>query len=560
MVGEGTVVASIFADGRTDAAGNGNSISTSSDNTVYFDNVWPSVTINRAVGQSNPTDDSSVTFDVKFSEAVTGFDAVRRDPGRQHGRWHPFHSSNRLAGHVYGYRLRHDNERIRGRQPFWPEAQSTPPAMQISPRRAPTMRSSSEARADLGFRRPSYTTNEDAGTVTITVTRAGHTDGAVSIDYYTDDSTAHDGSDYLAVSGTLSWADGEGGDKTFTISILPDDLNEGRELINLVLTNPTGNPLLGTTTATVAIAPSDGQGPGSTTTTRTATNTRSNSLGKTGSLLYYRTDPDGDGKGPIELIELSGTLPDPLKPKAGLVITVAKSKSSTDGGTIGLGAITGTGLKYISARKANLNGDGIDLNGYLGSLVIGSINNGADITTQATTNPKQKTRINALAIGDGSAIEVGANVSSLVATSFGASSFHAPSVGVFKVKGVVMGADIEVAGNVGAVVVGAFRDSKLFAGYIGPDIPDPAGFNFPATVTTFRCTDKTDGFQNSRVIASVFKTVTIASLDSTNPANKFGFYADTSFGSIKIVGQTKFKYNPALPTPQGIDDFEIKIV
>ena len=62
------------------------------------------------------------------------------------------------------------------------------------------------------------------------------------------------------------------------------------------------------------------------------------------------------------------------------------------------------------------------------------------------------------------------------------------------------------------------------------------------------------------VIASKFKTVTIASLDSTNASNKFGFYADTSLGSIKVLGPTKFKYNPALPTPQGIDDFEIKIV
>ena len=53
---------------------------------------------------------------------------------------------------------------------------------------------------------------------------------------------------------------------------------------------------------------------------------------------------------------------------------------------------------------------------------------------------------------------------------------------------------------------------------------------------------------------------TITNLDSTNPASKFGFYADTSLGAINVIGPTKFKYNAALPTPQGLDDFEVKIV
>jgi hypothetical protein len=309
--------------------------------------------------------------------------------------------------------------------------------------------------------------------------------------------------------------------------------------------------------------------------------------GRTGSLQWFRTDPDGEGKGPIELIELAGTLPDPLKPKAGLVVAVAKAKTSTDGGTVGLGAVTGPGLKSISARKATLNLEGINLAGYLGALTIGNITNGADVITGATTNPKQKTRINALAIGDGTAIEVGAPLGILTATAFGAGSVRAPSIGAMtvrgdlaadvtvsgvgvdptkralgtlRVKGAVTGCDIRVAGNVGTVIVAAFRDSRLFAGYDGPDVPDPTGFNFPATVTTFRATGKADGFQNSRVIATAFKSVTISSVDSTNPAGTFGFYADTSLGAISVISPTRWKYNPAQATPQGVGDFEVKVV
>jgi hypothetical protein len=335
----------------------------------------------------------------------------------------------------------------------------------------------------------------------------------------------------------------------------------------------------------VAIAPSDGQGPGAYLdqdndkyTIRLA--------GKTGSLLYYRADPDGDGKGPIARIELTGTLPDPLKPRAALVVAVARSRDSADGGTVGIGGITGPGLARIAARRADLTGEGITLSGYLGSLVIGNVIGGADVTAGATADPLQTTRISALAIGDGTAIDVGARVSSFTAASFGAGWLTAPSIGTMIVKGgmaadvtvsgvgvdpaksalnllrvtgAVTGSDIFVTGNVGNVSVGAFRGSRLFAGYAGPD--DGSGtFHFPATVTTFRATGKFDGFQDSRVIATAFQAVTLTSLDSTNPASPFGFYADTSLGALSVRGPSKWKYNPALPTPQGVDDFEVKIV
>ncbi|MFT3893179.1 MAG: sortase [Anaerolineales bacterium] len=73
MTGTGIVVTSINAGVANDTAGNGNSASTSVDNTVTFDVIGPTVTINQAVGQADPTNASPINFTVTFSEAVSNF-------------------------------------------------------------------------------------------------------------------------------------------------------------------------------------------------------------------------------------------------------------------------------------------------------------------------------------------------------------------------------------------------------------------------------------------------------------------------------------------------------
>jgi hypothetical protein len=73
MTTSGTVVASIAAARATDTAGNNNTASTATDNTVTWDSLAPTVTINQAVGQVDPDNTSPIIFTVMFSEAVTGF-------------------------------------------------------------------------------------------------------------------------------------------------------------------------------------------------------------------------------------------------------------------------------------------------------------------------------------------------------------------------------------------------------------------------------------------------------------------------------------------------------
>ena len=76
MTQSGTVIASIAANVAEDGAGNDNAASTSTDNTVTYnaaDTTAPTVTINQASGQADPTSSSPINFTVVFSEPVTGF-------------------------------------------------------------------------------------------------------------------------------------------------------------------------------------------------------------------------------------------------------------------------------------------------------------------------------------------------------------------------------------------------------------------------------------------------------------------------------------------------------
>jgi hypothetical protein len=73
----GTLVLSIPAAVISDLAGNLNSSSTSVDNVVTIDTVLPTVTINQAPGQADPTTSLPISFGVQFSEPVTGIDVAR---------------------------------------------------------------------------------------------------------------------------------------------------------------------------------------------------------------------------------------------------------------------------------------------------------------------------------------------------------------------------------------------------------------------------------------------------------------------------------------------------
>jgi len=106
----------------------------------------------------------------------------------------------------------------------------------------------------LQFSAPTYTSNEDGGSITVTVTRTGGNYSAITVNYATSDGSATAGSDYNTSSGTINWADGEIANKTFTVSITDDSYFEGDEDFTVNLSNPTGGTSIGTPNlATVTI-------------------------------------------------------------------------------------------------------------------------------------------------------------------------------------------------------------------------------------------------------------------------------------------------------------------
>jgi ribosomal protein L35AE/L33A len=98
-----------------------------------------------------------------------------------------------------------------------------------------------QAAPTVQFDSAEYSVNEDAGTVTITVTISETPNNTVTVDYSTSDDTATEGEDYIENSGTLRWDLFDGSDKTITVTIIDDfEIQEGNETFNLTLNNPTG--------------------------------------------------------------------------------------------------------------------------------------------------------------------------------------------------------------------------------------------------------------------------------------------------------------------------------
>ncbi len=115
----------------------------------------------------------------------------------------------------------------------------------------------------LSFTTANYSVSEAGGNATITARRTGGDDGAVSVQYATANGSATAGSDYTTKTGTLSWADNDDNNKTFTVPINNDTADEANETVVLTLSGPTGGATMGSpATATLTINDNDDQGPG----------------------------------------------------------------------------------------------------------------------------------------------------------------------------------------------------------------------------------------------------------------------------------------------------------
>jgi uncharacterized repeat protein (TIGR01451 family) len=110
------------------------------------------------------------------------------------------------------------------------------------------------------FSTDTYRANEGAGAATITVTLGAASANTVTVDYATTGGMATAGSDYTAISDTLTFNPGEIS-QTFDVPILDDALEEGDETVTLELSNPDNGTLGAPIVATLFIVDDELQQP-----------------------------------------------------------------------------------------------------------------------------------------------------------------------------------------------------------------------------------------------------------------------------------------------------------
>jgi hypothetical protein len=116
---------------------------------------------------------------------------------------------------------------------------------------------SSSSAVTMQFSATSYVVNENAGSVTVSVTRSGNTSNPSTINYATTNGSATQPNDYTPTSGTLQFAAGEAV-KTFVVPIIDDALVEGNETLNVVLSSPGSGAVEGSPfTSTILILDDD---------------------------------------------------------------------------------------------------------------------------------------------------------------------------------------------------------------------------------------------------------------------------------------------------------------
>ncbi len=116
--------------------------------------------------------------------------------------------------------------------------------------------------SEIGFSLPGYSVNKNVSgrNAVITVLRNGATNTLAQVSFLTAGITAVTNVNYLPVAGVLTFNPGETL-KTFAVPILTNNLVEGDKLVRLILSNPTGNAVLGQASSVLTIV-DDNYAPG----------------------------------------------------------------------------------------------------------------------------------------------------------------------------------------------------------------------------------------------------------------------------------------------------------
>ena len=196
------------------------------------------------------------------------------------------------------------------------------------------------------------TADENDGTVTVSVSLTGLSDSDTDVDYATAGSTATSGTDFTATSGTLTWTAGQTGNKSFTVTLADDSLDEDDETFVVNLSNA-ANGSISDSQATITITDND-----ATPTITLSTNSNSIAEGENATLTATTSAVSGRDI------------------TVNLGYTGATSESNEPASiTISAGNLTGTAT--LSATDDDIDEDDENL-----TVSISSVTNGTESGTQ----------------------------------------------------------------------------------------------------------------------------------------------------------------------------------
>jgi hypothetical protein len=127
-----------------------------------------------------------------------------------------------------------------------------------------------------------YNINEGGGSALITTTRTDGSDSPMSVAYTTTtDGSATEGADCSFTGGSFNWTNGDTSNKTFTVAVTNDTDVEGKETVNVPLSNADGGATLGTPNTAILTITDNGQ-----LTARTCAGRIATIVGTPGTMFY----------------------------------------------------------------------------------------------------------------------------------------------------------------------------------------------------------------------------------------------------------------------------------
>ncbi len=105
----------------------------------------------------------------------------------------------------------------------------------------------------FAFTASTYSVDENAGALSITVRRTNGSSSSATVNYATSNGTATAGTNYAATQGTLNFGPGET-TKTFSVQVTDNSAIDGNRMLNLTLSAPTGGAnIIAPSTATLTL-------------------------------------------------------------------------------------------------------------------------------------------------------------------------------------------------------------------------------------------------------------------------------------------------------------------